>query len=330
MIETEINTSLEKCVSTIEDEIKQPITNKETVDIDESLIITDEYFNKMCDDIDIMNFIELKKLQRDLKSQYDTLEESKETIVQLMTLRETALSTTSDNPDLASAIIEADTEISTNIKDFEAFLNSYDDFKDKMERLIAKTDERINSFGDIKKTTSFLTNQMIDTLDKNIVRIKEYSSMGTELLTYHTSVREIFANRTSIDFIFDRIPTKNIEVRRLKSSIKKDKRDDTLKATQKRVTSSFSSCFNTKTLSIMEKYLIDLFGDEDIAFYFQYVLSLIYIREKTHGKYGKHKWVEILIMNIVDIATEVYDLDGGADYYNEQLLKLKEQLMKIL
>ena len=201
--------------------------------------------------------------------------------------------------------------------------------------MIEKTDERIKSFDSIKKTTSYLTNSMLEIIDKNFERITQIDSEKTKhLKKYYSTTRHIFANRTSVDFLLERISARNIEVRRLKASLKNDKRGDVLKATKNRAAGIFGNCFNTTQLEMVEGYLSNLFGYvfnyDDITFYFLYVLSLIYEREKTHGKYGNHKWVEVLFMNIIDIRTDMYDLDGGAEYYNEQLLKLKDALIAIL
>jgi hypothetical protein len=83
-------------------------------------------------------------------------------------------------------------------------------------------------------------------------------------------------------------------------------------------------------MTAIEHYLTGLFESEDLAFYFQYVLSLIYEREMTHNKYGSHKWVEVLFMNIVDIIVGTYDLEGGKEEYEKKLLELKDLVKALL
>jgi hypothetical protein len=278
-----------------------------------------------------MNFIEIKKVNKEFKFQKDSLEKAKASVDQIMEMRKLTDEAAETDTNLADAIMEANAETEAGTSNIEAFLNSYDDTMHKLEILIERSDERIREFDEVEKTTSYLTNSMLEIIKKNMERLdKDESDRMKHLKIYYKEVYNIFSNRTSIDFLLEKMDTKTIELRRLKTSLKKDKNGDVLKATQKKVTGFFTSVFNVKQLESVEKYLIDLFESEELAFYFQYVLSLIYEREKTHNKYGRHKWVEVVFLNIGDIIVENYDLEGGKDFYDTQLLKLKDKLVSIL
>jgi hypothetical protein len=82
-----------------------------------------------------------------------------------------------------------------------------------------------------------------------------------------------------------------------------------------------------------EAYLKKVFNvEEDEAdnsvFIVQYVLYLIYVDRKARTR-GLHKWIEMIIMNVIDINADNYDLPNGVDYFNEQLLKIRDAVMAI-
>ena len=53
---------------------------------------------------------------------------------------------------------------------------------------------------------------------------------------------------------------------------------------------------------------------------------MMHSKEKQFGKYGNHKWVEVIIMNVIDILSDKYDLESGKEHYNEELLRLREAI----
>ena len=322
---------LKQSVENIEEETQQTLTDQEDFVLEDDATITDEYFEKTMLELEEMNFVEIKKVNKEFLFQKDSVEKAKVSVDQIMELKRLTDEAAQTDNNLANAIMNADMEVSTGVEDITKFLDSYDDTIDKLNKLIEKSEELIHKFDNVEKTTKFLTENMIQIIDKNLARVKDNdSNMTKHVRIYYTEIRNIFSNRDSVEFLLERIGTKKIEVRRLKASLKKDKSKNVLTATQKKVVGLFTGVFNANHMAVVEKYLTDLFGSEEQAFYFQYVLSLIYERERTHGKYGKHKWVEVLIMNIMDIAAENYDLDSGKEYYDEQLLKLRDELVKII
>lgn len=323
--------SLKQNIDAIEDETQESVTDQEEFSLESNSVITDEYFEKTCEEIEEMNFIEVIKINNEFRYHKDSLEKAKESVEQIVRLQEEMMKSAESDSNLTNAIMEADAQSSHELDDLKAFLDSYDDTMGKLNALIEKSDERIHAFDDVEKTSSYLNNSMVEVIDKKLNGIKDDGSTKTkQMLTYYKEIRKIYEDRTNVDFLLERIGTKKIEVRRLKTSLKKDKSGNTLAATQKKVVGLLSKSFNTNLLVRAEEYLTELFGGEDEAFFFQYVLALIYEREKTHGKYGKHKWVEVLFMNIIDICTNKYDLEGGEEFYKEQLLKLRDELVKIL
>ena len=56
----------------------------------------------------------------------------------------------------------------------------------------------------------------------------------------------------------------------------------------------------------------------------QYALYLIYKNEKEFKVLGKHKYIENIIMNVLDICVGLYDLEGGKEYFNEKLCEIRD------
>lgn len=305
-------------------------TNSELLEISDAGIISQEYFEKICDEMDHMNYLEITKLHRQFKVNQDDLTHVKRTADQLLTLKE-ELSEDSEN-NLTSAIMEANAEMEAGINcSVQEFLDSYDSTMEKLDQLIDKAEEIIHRFDEMPKTTSFLTDNMLSVLNKNLDRLNSSneSSLKTVKIFYKV-LQEIFTNRTSTNFLVEKVKEQKNLVNRLRSSIEKDKTGSVLKTTQEKVGGLFLNVFNSNQLIAIEEYLQKLFEDDDIAFYLQYALSCFYEHEKVYGKYGKHKWVEVMFMNITDICSDMYDLEGGKEYYDQQLLKLKDVVKEIL
>lgn len=293
-------------------------------------IISQEYFEKMCDEIEQMNFLELTKLHKQLTVNQDDLIHAKRTADQLIELQD-ELSKNDDN-DLAKAIVEANAETEAGATEgVQAFLKAYDSTMDKLDKLIEKVDNTLKNFEEMPKTTSFLTENMISVLDKNLERlnVSDKSSLKTIKIFYKV-LYEIFTNRTSTTFLVDKVKNQKSNVQRLKRDIANDKTGSSMKRAQEKTCGLFLSVFNAAQLTAIEEYLQKLFEDDDIAFYLQYALACFYEHEKVYGKYGKHKWVEVMFMNISDICADMYDLEGGKEYYDQQLLKLKDAIIEIL
>ena len=322
--------SLKQTMENIEEETQEPMIDRKEFKPQENFTISNEYFEKTCKEIEEMNLVEVMRINREFKYHKDSLEKAKESVETIMQLQNAIDDSADKDSKLTNAIMEADVKDSNGIENLKEFLNSYDDTMKKLVILIEKSEERRHVFDEVEKTTSYLSNSMIEVIDKKLARLSLDDAEKTKRpIIYYTEIRKIFSDRTSIDFLSEKIPTKNIELRRLRTSMKKD-RKGTLTTTMNSIMSLYQTTFNSHQQANVEYYLADLFGDEDMMFYFIYVLSLIYKREKAHGKYGKHKWIEIVYMNILDIITGMYDLDGGAEAYNKQLLKLKDALVRIL
>lgn len=342
MISNEINeevgldtTNIQEMEAAIHDEIGIETPVEPSFEVADNSIITDEYFNKVCADMENMNFIEITKIQKELKNEKEQLISAKDTVENIISMKDSLNKVDEDDTDndLTSAIDEANAEFETGISDMKKFIDNFDETMDKMDKLIARAEEISHKFDDVKKTTSFLNDAMIQIVEKNLARMENNPKVTKNIRIFTNELKNIFTNRTSVDFILSKIPDKKSYVRRLKNEMNKETGNQYVKSVQKNVTAAFCSVFSVKQMQSFEDYLKALFnidGDTETVFYFQYVLYLIYNAEKTTGKYGKHKWIEMLIMNVLDIVDGNYDLEGGEEFYKSQLLKLREAVIEIM
>ena len=327
----EMSDTTKQTFERLEFDISPSTSNSEDslIDSNDGCVITQEYFDKICKEFEDMNYLELTKTCRHLKTNRDDLIHAKRTADQFIEMKNRLNDT--DNDDLASAIMEANAETEAGTDTIETFLASYDDSMDKLDKLIERAEELIRKFDEQEKTTSFLTDNMLSVLNKNMARLEKSNDPSLKnIKIFYKVLHEIFTNRTSTTFLVEKVKDQKIIVRRLRDSISKDKSGSAITTTQKMVGGTFSNIFNATQLEAIEAYLQKLFNDDDLVFYLQYALAHFYEHEKVYGKYGKHKWVEVMFMNIVDLCIETYDLEGGKEYYDQQLLKLKDAVQEIL
>lgn len=301
------------------------------IDFDEGGVITQEYFEKVCEELNEMNFLELQKTYRHLKVNRDELVSAKRTADQLIEMKKNLEEAENNNDALTNAIIEANAETEAGTDNIETFLKSYDSTMDKLEKLIQRAEDILHKFDEQEKTTSFLTENMLTVLNKNIKRLDlSNDSSLKNIKIFYKVLYEIFTNRASTTFLVKVIEDQKIFVTRLHDSINKDKSGSHEKLTKEMIDGTFSDVFNSVQLEAIGSYLEKLFGDKKTVFYLQYALAHFYSHEKSYGKYGKHKWVEVMYMNIIDICTDMYDLEGGKEYYEQQLLNLKDVIKNFL
>lgn len=313
-----------------EDAPGEKVTDNEKV-ITQETVITDELTEKRLAELEGLNFIELLKAKRELNDQIKSLDNTKETAENLLNLSKSF----AGDPSLTDSIEMANLQSEVNYDEISAFLAGYEKSHANLERTITRVEELLKEFDSIPKTTTYLTNQMIDIINKNIKKIEKMDltpGRRKEMNIYYKVQKEILDNRDNLDWIISKVPEKKILVNRLMASLKKDKTKSksTLISVQNNVVKAFCSVFSPQQMQAFENYLKELYQDENVSFYTQYIIYLIFKQEKESGKFGKHKWVETLIMNVLDIATDSYDIESGKDAYNEQLLALGEAVKTII
>ena len=296
--------------------------------MDENLIISQEYVDKTLQEIEEMNFIETQKFIREVKYQQNNLVSAKDTAENFLVLKnqmDAGMLSEDDADDFSSKIEESNAEVDTGVEDVQTFLDNYEDTKEKMQIILDAAENHLHIYDDVKKTTSFLSEEMLKVLEKNRDKIDDSNPMYKTLRIYYKEVMNVFQNRTSTEWIEQQLPSTKIEVGRLQRDLKKDTTGTVMSNVQKRVAGSLYSMFSAAQLNAFENFLTDLYkdmGGSDLAFYVQYALFLVYNKEKTNKPYGKHKWVEAAIMNVLDVKSDVFDLEGGPDVIKEGFLRI--------
>lgn len=309
-----------------------------------TIMVTNEMVEEEIKRIHSMNFIELLQFERQLEQQKQYLADAKDTIDQLYCAKEKINLLENEGKDTFSAkLIAADAEAKIDLPEdnITSFLDNYDVSIERIDQTIEETKKRISEFDDIKKTSTFMNQAMLEIVEKKLTEIFELEKNGrTDLKTqrrYYLEQKIIFSNRDSVDFILNKIPEKKIFLKRWIKSFKKEKQQNLknsqmISSTQKQVTKAFCSVFSIQQMQAFEKYLkkILVSGDNDSSvFLMQYMMYIIYTDEKIRKK-GQSKWIESLIMNVLDILNDAYDLPNGVEYFNGQLKKIENEVMKDL
>ena len=305
-------------------------------------VITDEMVQEELDDIKGMGFVELVSEKKALEQRMRLLEETKEAMVTLIDIKK---STEEDETldDIAKKIQVTDAEANAEkygITDMDQFLAEYDDSKEKLQKTIDYCEERLHEFDDVKRTATFMNQSMLELIEKREKDLDKYNlseSIEKNMRKFYSTVRSIFENRDNVDWILEKIDSKRIMLRRYVQDLKKDHRKgrrDAVAAAQKNASKAFGKTFSMDQMTQFDKYLQKIFNpgndEKDMSvFMTQYALYLIYSDQKIWKK-GTQKWVEVLIMNVLNILEDTYDLPNGVEYFNDQLLKIKECVMKDL
>lgn len=309
------------------------------------VMITEEMVNDELEKIKSMNYIELNQFKNEAENQKKYLSDAKEAVNQLLKTKE-QLETMGDDAEneLGAKIAEADAEEKIDLPEDEikSFLENYDLSIERIDQTIEAANARIEEFLDIKKTATFMNKNMLEITEKHLQEIDKIEASTGKVLKdrkrYFNEQKKIFSERDSVEFILSKIPEKKIFLKRWLASIKKEKlknqkNSQIISSTQKNVTEAFCSVFSVQQMIAFEKYLKEILSegnDNDTSvFLVQYMMYSIYTDEKVRMR-GQGKWIETLIMNVLDILNDMYDLPNGIEYFNDQLKKVRDETLKDL
>lgn len=314
---------LEKVVDHEDDHTKE----QDNFTLNTGSSISDEYFEEVCNHISNMNFIEARKMLKELKDTKQQLEDAKSTADAIYNAYDemqdaVEASELSDSDKINVANVEANNDIS----DLKQFIANFDNTMNKIDQLIEKADQKVHEFDNIEKTTSYLTQCALELIDRNQKNLHEDMVDYKRLSIYYKELRSIFEHRTDINFILEKIPSTKILLRRAIQSLKKNK--NFAKNFKKTILKTFGRVFTAKDMNTFENYLLDRYDSPD-TFYMIYTLYLIYTQEVQWHKYGKHKWIEIFIMNTIDLSKGTFDLEEGKDAYLEKMDLIHDTIMKM-
>lgn len=334
-------------VPDLKENMENDVAESESVEVTKEecpdVMITNEMVKEEIERIGSMNFIELQQFKLQAENQKQYLADAKEAVTQMLKAKEQVeLLEKEGKNDLGAKLVEADAETKVGLPedDINSFLENYDISIDRIDQAIEAVEARIKEFDEIKKTSTFMNQAMLEIAEKKLTEIDELEKSGrTDLKNqkrYFNEQKKIFSDRDSVEFILSKIPENKIFVRRWLDSIKKEKlknqkNSQIIASTQKQVTKTFCSIFSVQQMLAFENYLKKVLvgddGDDTSVFLTQYMMYIIYTNDKVR-KRGQGKWIETLIMNVLDILNDTYDLPNGIDYFNNQLKKVRDEVMK--
>lgn len=297
------------------------------------LMISDEDMKVLHDMIPTLNFIELHSMKRDLNQTQFQLSDAKSIADAFSdSFRDMSAEVSeAETNDTASEIQKADLEMKAKdalsaagkdvsdmdemtdtLSAIDQFYEEYDSTMEKINELSTLIDSTLSEkYGDVEKTTSFLTKCTIEMIDKKLEGITEEQ----EKLPYVRDMRklkEIFKNRTSTEWLEGEIRQSEQAIRRLYYDLKKDQRNVTLNSTIRSVTKEFLKYHSPEQMQECEKFLKSVLGDE-LAFYMQYVMYSIHMRQVNRHRI-EYKYIEMLIINCSDIQMGIFDLEDESEY----------------
>ena len=312
----------------------------------DTTIITEEMMDEELGRIQTMNYIEIHSFRKDLVQQMKDIAEVKAVAEQFVELEEKTKAENSDNEadPLTSRLQLENLSDKASIKadgspDIHKFLDGYEESRMRMEQTLQKVDERIREFDTIEKTASFMNDCMVSIAKRRIEQLENNTAIVLDnkkkLIYYYKNMEKIYSERDNVDFILQQIDKKkNLMIKFINRANRSYKNNTQSPYTSVSIaaTRAFSNIFNVNQMQSFDGYLASLFNPEKdpsdtSTWLVQYALYLIYSDEKLR-KYGEHKWIEALILNVLNILDGSYDLENGIEYFDKQLLKIRDAVMK--
>lgn len=339
--------SVEELVNQLEEE-KPKNTEEITDEVSEdqklkNVIITEEMQQQELERLQTLNFIELNSYKRQVRQQIIDMEDTKKSMNSLRKLQQSMKQMNDTIPKKNPFAEQLETSnlddaIDLTVKEMNVFEEHYDENMEKLKDLEEAIDQRFHDFEDIQKTSSYMSNCMLDIITKKLDSLKDIpvkNKQWKKLKIYYHNVKVIYEHRESLSFLEESIPEYLSYIKRIVSDIKKEKKNGKQKSSiipgiQGQVQKTFFQVFNHNQMKAVENYLKDVLDNENTdgwnSWIFQYYMYIFYLNQKEKEK-GYHKYVEAFIMNIIDIVTDNYDLPGGKEELDAQIISISKSIM---
>ncbi len=260
---------------------------------------------KILDTLGNLNYIELETLKNKMNGEKENINSAN----QLLEAIE-KMNTDPMNKKIMSENVLDTLDVETFNKDSEKFKADFITMTAEIDMIISKIDEEISTrYNDVSKTTSFLSGQLIESLDKTLDTNKNADPFNLKRLE---KTKYIYENRTDLEFIF-----RKAELEAKRHNVQKGVKKDATKAVKKAV-KSLSKFFSKDQLITVEKFIWEQFNkDRQATTNFLVHMSNLIVSEERQVN---HNWIVVLFMNIIDIENNLFDLGDKEDY----ITKLKE------
>ncbi len=285
---------------------------EKVLEVDAGTVKMVDDINEMMESVSALNFIESNNLLKQIKGEIDNLDSAKKLLDSIEEM---------DTSDINKKIMSANAlenplgdEDSTFKQDSEKFKEEYFITKKKLSELQVRLEEKLLEYKDVEMNTTFLTSELIDSVNKRLVAAKD---SGIDSLSNDIKMMEkvisIYENRNNLDYLLKK--GSNIGAIKKFRKLTTNNYQNTMKKSVKRL----AKYFDGAQLERIEFFLISINPDKNkFAAFIAHMAHLL----EFEGRHGNHTWIKVLFMNILDIDGGIYDLEGGAEAFNTQLTEL--------
>lgn len=285
--------------------------------------MSNDIYAKIEEEIDDMTYLELKELDRQLKSEIKSIKNA-------IGIANSALVMANSFGALGSDALMAKMSLANLIGD-----KSIDDFKEKGDILIRELDKSLNlvtetlnsQYKDTVVTSKFFTSQMVLSIGRKIKHIKENDKnvdedTKKEAIELLLKQSVIYNNR---DHLWDNV--NEFLLKPYGRLIRKSKQfcrnlpDSAYDNTKK----SLSHAFDEKRMAAMEYTIIKYWNNPNTIVPFFTFLSMIIERSNSSTEFTiAHTFITVMIMNACDMVSKIWDYDVSEEEYSEGLKKLED------
>lgn len=298
--------------------------------------ITNEMLEQEKERIGSLNFLAVLQYKKEIQQQISDLEDTK---LMIETLQSLLLSNRDENLglDIQMENIKDQIDMATQ-EEMDEFIKNYPNNIENLNKTIEFIEKREEELKDIPKTSTYMNTCMLEVLNQKLITINNLSGKRYKPIKhFYNNIKKIYENRDSMDFLLDQVKPNIVYVRRILNDLKKEKKNgkdgkNLTKAIMQNVQNTFCKVFKLEQMRLFELHLKSIFDGkiedaELVSFLYQYLIYIIYTNEKQRKK-GYHKWVEVLIMNVLDIESGNYDLPKEQSILEDQIFEMAKNMMR--
>lgn len=262
----------------------------------------------MVNNITTMNFIEANSFKASLEEELANLKSAKEMVTSIQAMESDELNKQLQLNNVGDSI---------DFKgDITKFLDEYDKNVEKLTTLIAATTARLAEYDGVNKNTTFLTNEMVDVLKRKLVTYSEagIAPDSAAVAKIHETIAA-FSTRSDYSFLM-----RKAELDYVIRGIYKDYKKDPARM-KKDMAKNMLTLFRGNEMLGVEKFVYSVFDNDEIATH----LFLIHLGKIVRNDANHSIYVKILVMNIMDTLTGIFDIDENGELLCTFLKSVKEK-----
>lgn len=197
----------------------------------------------------------------------------------------------------------------------DEFCAEYVSTKKNIQDVLDILNPKLEAFAEKAKSTKFLTEQMIGTIDQKIAEIETLEGDHEYTLNSYRNLREIYSHRTDLTYLKSNLQG----LRKMKKMCYREN-----KKQMGRVKVDLEKFFQAASMAAFEQYLVKTWGEGEHAENAA-IVCLTHLGKilTTHSYLNNMDWAKVFVMNALDIIAGIWDLDEmSAEDYTEQVKSL--------